>query len=215
MISVRPLERPPSTLIISDIEASAVTVLLHKLKAASIMGFEQVLLFKYLMGGMSIEGRDDVYVAVPKSFNLAVLPHHIGPEEIAEKKIHILSNSDCPYTPVAFLNGRGAPFADAFLIFPELIMFIQYKKSVVASQQNATICETSKGSIPVDFDCLESERLHVSKVMTSDDLYLCVCDNQSNRGSSSVGTDTLLITVEHHSKLLGNILAWLRASSIL
>ena len=80
MISVRPLERPPSTLIISDIEASAVTVLLHKLKAASIMGFEQVLLFKYLMGGMSIEGRDDVYVAVPKSFNLALLPHHIGPE---------------------------------------------------------------------------------------------------------------------------------------
>ena len=116
---------------------------------------------------------------------------------------------------MAFLNGRNAPFADAFLTFPELVIFIQDKQSVTARQQNATICETSKGSISVDLNCLENERLNVSKAMTSDDLCLYVCNNQSDGGSSSIGTDTLLVTVEHHTKLLGNILAWLRALSIL
>ena len=84
MISVRPLERPPSTSTISDIEVSAVTALLHKLKAASIMGLEQMLLFKDIMEGMTIEGREDILITVPKAFHLAVLPHHIGIIELAE-----------------------------------------------------------------------------------------------------------------------------------
>lgn len=215
--AIRLLERPPSTMTISDIEASAVTALLHKLKAASVIGLGQVLLFKDLMGGMRVQGREDILITVPKCFYLAVLPHQIGIIELAEKKIQVLSNSAArPWTtPMAFLNGRNAPFADAFLIFPELVIFIQDKQSVVARQQNATICETSKGSIPVDLDCLESERLNVSEAMMSDDLYLYVCDNQSDGEPCSIGTDTLLITVEHHAKLLGNTLAWLRASSML
>ena len=75
---------------------------------------------------------------------------------------------------MAFLNGRGAPFADAFLIFPELIMFIQYKKSVVASQQNADDwCSQSQHLI--DSDCVIvivivqlGRSVMVAKAMTKD-----------------------------------------------
>ena len=92
-------------------------------------------------------------------------------------------------TPIAFVNGRGA-----FLIFPELVTYVQ---------ENADgWC--SKSQHPVD--C-------VVKAMEEDDLLLYVCGNQSGGASSCMDTDTLIVTVEHHAKLFGSTLAWLRAAA--
>ena len=212
--SIHLLKRPSSTLTISDNESVAPTAFLHKLKAHSIAGREQVLLFKDLMGGMIIDGRDDILVTIPKCFNLEVLRYQIGVNEFSEKKSKVLADSEKrpSTTPIAFVNGRGAPFADAFVIFPELVIFIQEKQSVLARQQNATRSWIPKRQFPID--CVERELLKVSEAMKPDDLFLYVCDNQGGGAPCYIGTNTLLITVERHAVLLGSTLTWLRASSL-
>ena len=87
--SIHLLKRPSSTMTVSDNEAVAATSLLHKLKAASITGREQVLLFKDLMGGMTAEGWEDILVTVPKCFNLEVLRNQIGDDEFEAKKLKV------------------------------------------------------------------------------------------------------------------------------
>ena len=211
--SIHLLKRPSSTMTVSDNEAVAATSLLHKLKAASITGREQVLLFKDLMGGMTAEGWEDILVTVPKCFNLEVLRNQIGDDEFEAKKLKVLADSEKlpQITPIAFVNCRNASFADAFIIFPELVIFIQEKQSVLARQQNASSW-ISKHKFSVD--CVASERLKVVKSMMPNDLFLYICDSQGGGAPCCIGTDTMLITVELHTKLLGSTLAWLRASSL-
>ena len=165
------------------------------------------------MGGMTAEGWEDILVTVPKCFNLEVLRNQIGDDEFEAKKLKVLADREKvpQITPIAFVNGRNASFADAFIIFPELVIFIQEKQSVLARQQNASgwISE-HKFSV----DCVASERLKVVKSMMPNDLFLYICDSQGGGAPCCIGTDTMLITVELHTKLLGSTLAWLRASSL-
>lgn len=112
---------------------------------------------------------------------------------------------------MAFVNLRNAPFADAFIIFPELVIFIQEKQSVTARKQNASGW-IARHQFPTD--CVEAELSKISEVMEPDDLFLYVCDNQSGGAPCCIGTNTLLITVEQHSKLQRKTLAWLRASAL-
>ena len=81
------------TMTVSDNESVAVTSLLHKLKAVSITGCEYVLLFEDLMGGMTIDGREDISVTVPKCFNLEVLRTRIGDGQFEVFKAKVLSDS--------------------------------------------------------------------------------------------------------------------------
>ena len=71
--SIQQLKRPPPFMSTDDIEVLAVSALLHKLKAAAIVGVTEEFLYKDLMGGMKIEGVADIQVTVPKCFNLEFL----------------------------------------------------------------------------------------------------------------------------------------------
>jgi hypothetical protein len=211
--SIHPLKRPSAFMSSDDNEALAVSALLHKLKAASIGGTTQVFLYKDLMGGMKIEGVADVIVTVPQCFNLEVLDKRIGVKEFARKKREVLENirTDPTTTPIAFVNGRGASFADAFIILPGIAIFIQEKQSVIARRRNVT--ERTK-NIPFCHTSVVNERLKVSKVMERNDLFVYVTDDQDGGAPSSMANDTLVVTAERHNQLFGSTLAWLRASAL-
>ena len=86
------------------------------------------------MGGMTTDERADVYVIVPKCFNLELLRNQIGPEVISIKKLKVLTDSAArpKTTPIAFVYGRSAPLAYLFLIFPELVIYIQDRFALVS-----------------------------------------------------------------------------------
>ena len=88
------------------------------------------------------------------------------------------------------------------------MIFIQEKQSVTARKRNASGW-IAKCQFPTDY--VEAELSKVSEAMEPDDLFLYVCDNQSGGAPCCIETNTLLITVEQHSKLLEKTLAWLRA----
>ena len=183
--SIHQLKRPSAWMSSDDNEALAVSALLHKLKAASIGGTTQVFLYKDLMGGMKIEGVADVLVTVPKCFDLAVLDTQIGIKQFAQKKRETSKNTRRypATTPIAFVNGRGASFADAFIILPEIVILIQEKQSVNARKRNVT--EWTK-NIPSCHVSVRNERLKVSKVMKKNDLFVYVTDEQGGGASWSM-----------------------------
>ena len=206
--SIHQLKRPSAWVSSDDNEALAVSALLHKLKTASIGGTTQVFLYKDLMGGMKIEGVADVLVTVPKCFDLAVLDTQIGIKQFALKKRETSKNTR---RYIAFVNGRGASFADAFIILPEIVILIQEKQSVNARKRNVT--EWTK-NIPYCHVRLRNERLKVSKVMKKNDLFAYVTDEQGGGASWSMDDNTLVVTAAHHDRLFGSTLAWLRASAL-
>ena len=132
---VHPLKRPSAT--VDDNESLAISALLHKLKSASIVGCETVDLYRDLLGE---QGRPDRPLTVPKCFDYHVLSEQVVNETYQAKKLEILERSrvNPASSPIAFINGRSAPFADAFMIFPELTIFIQEKQSTKSRQKNAS-----------------------------------------------------------------------------
>jgi hypothetical protein len=106
-------------------------------------------------------------------------------------------------TPIAFVNGRGASFADAFII--------QEKQSVTARKRNDT--ERTK-NIPFCHVSVRNERLKVLRAMKKNDLFVYVTDEQGGGAPSSMANDSLVVTAECHDQLFGRTLAWLRASAL-
>jgi hypothetical protein len=135
--SIHALKRPSVTMTVDDNESLAISALLHKLKAAAIVGCETVDFYKDLIGA---EGFGDRSVTVPKCFNYHVLSEQVTEGTFEVTKLETLERSriNPTSTPIAFVNGRSAPFADAFIIFPELVIFIQEKQSTKSRQKNAS-----------------------------------------------------------------------------
>ena len=134
---IHPLRRPSATMTADDNESLAISALLHKLKAASIVGLEKVDFYRDLLGE---PGRPDRPVTVPKCFDYKVLSEQVVKDTFQATRLDVLKmiRDNSASAPIAFINGRSAPFADAFIIFPELTIFIHEKQSTKSRQKNAS-----------------------------------------------------------------------------
>jgi len=195
----------------TDYDSLAVTALLHRLRAAAIAGQPTIMLSELL--GVPLAGIKDVELDVPGKFDLGILDHRIDVSNFAEhrrstlEKAHWAPKTTC----IAFVNATGARFADAFVIFPQLVIFVQEKQSLEARQQKA------RGGVvpamPAHDAAAEYEK--VKDVATPHVfLYVTDCDARDAAAvdlpaNTTIGPNGLL------NKLLGGILARLRAEATL
>ena len=176
-------------------------------------------MYGYLLGGVSIEGVEDIHVTVPLCLTLTVLKGQIDRANFNKMKVSVKSGTDIP---IAFLNARGASFADArgasfadaFIIFPELTIFLQGKQSTVSRKRllNGGHTTTSVTNIQVEF-------AKVKASMEPNDVFLHVTDTGLSVTELDPSTYSLQRNVMHcpaqvHHKLFGNLISWLRASTL-
>lgn len=207
---VHPLRRPSATMTSDDNESLAISALLHKLKAASIVGLKEVDFYKDLLGE---PGRPVRSVTVPKCFDYEVLSTRVLGKEFKATKLEVLGKSrqNSAMAPIAFINGRSASFEDALIIFPELTIYMQEKKSTKSCQQNAA------GRIrkrPLGTDLAIQERNKVDKSMTNADFSFHISDDQSG-GTPLLNENIIfMFTIERHHQLFGKTLTWLRSTAL-
>jgi hypothetical protein len=209
--SVRPLKIPSAHTTSDDIEALAVTALLHRLHAARIANKATIMLSE-LLGNGPLAGVQDVLLAVAAELSLRVLGHKLERsnfEELARKTRADLVTSP-KTTCSAFVNGRRATFADAFIIFPNLSLFVQEKQSVVARQKRAqgrTVSPVPKNEVKEEYDT-------VSMVVKDAHVFLYITDCRARDSDDEPPPNTIIYTQDKHDKLFGSTLALLRAGAI-
>jgi hypothetical protein len=208
-------------------EAFAISALLHRLMAASISGDDTIPLSE-LLGSAVINSP-----STPLANRRVTIPHCLDLQELDTpvtaanfsrfvKGLKENSKEHPGTTCVAFLNARNAPFADAFLVFNELTIFIQEKRSVMATE---TVTEKKRPSMCVSWllrrcsrvdtnqSVVTEEHRKVTQVMKADDIFVYMTD-QAPIMLTGLPPRTLVVTPELHVSLLGELLAWLRTSVV-
>ena len=208
-----PLARLGASLNSGDNESLAISVFMHRLRAAQIANVATVQLTE-IVGVPLPAGMEDVFVAVPQCFNVRVLDHHVvsgaGPQRfstfVASTRAALTAAPTT--TPAAFVNGRGAPFADAMLILQEINILLQEKQSVIARQREAVGATVP----PVPPRELATE---AGKIKPSTDvlpaLLIFVSDSRGRDDQTLPEHTTVIASPELRRALLGPLVAGLRA----
>jgi hypothetical protein len=189
-------------------EALAVSALLHKLHAAQIANSDTVWLSE-LLGEGQVAGMEDLQLTVPGNLSLRVLQHKVEKHNFQElARITREGLREQPKTTdCAFLNGRGASFADAFIIFPDFVVFVQEKQCVLAHQKRAL----GRAVPPVPEAEVEAQYDKV-RMIGEPHVYLYVSDCRARDGYVPP-PNTLVFTHDTHDKLFGSTMARLRAAA--
>eukprot|EP00047_Mylnosiga_fluctuans_P019465 m.82778 g.82778 ORF g.82778 m.82778 type:complete len:935 (-) comp8136_c0_seq1:1199-4003(-) len=209
---VHPLAAPSTSLSPTATETLAVSVILHKLRAAHLAGKERVCLSE--LGLQPVRAVGDIEVTVPSSFDLVPLNTRVTADNFAEFSTSMLSK----YGGVrAFLNGPQAPFADAFIVFAEVVVFIQEKQSVEVRRrylEGKSNVEDLSALIKVEYyKLLPSTKK--GKKGPKKFVFVFITDEE-HEGSllPVVAERTWVCDRRQHSRLLGTMVAVLRAYAV-
>jgi hypothetical protein len=206
--SVHLFKRPAAHSSPHDNETLAVSVFMHILRAAALAGLGSIQLSELLR----VELRDiaDKPVAVPACFDVHVEDAKVRPANYRAFVERVRSRMDVnARQPVAFVNGRTAEFADAFVVFRDWVLFVQEKQSVKARQQAAV----GRAVPPMPEDGVAQEHAKVATVMTKDDIFVYITDDKL-RASARVPARCLVIARDEHERLFGSLVSRLRAFAI-
>lgn len=187
-----------------DNEGVAVSVLMHKLRALSQLGTTTVHLSAL---GLPLDACD-YEVEVPKRFNVVRTDGNVDSRNFLELVQRVRSNLE---SPVAYVNGPTASFADAFIILRNFIIFIQEKQRVLARQQMAAgliVPIANLTNVDVEYAKLGGINLPHA--------FLFITDENAAAGLA-LGTkeaSRCIVPRAQHEALLGSMFAHLRAATL-
>lgn len=212
-----PLSRPGASLTSGDNESLAISVFMHRLRAAQIAKVDAVQLSE-IVGVPLPAGMLNIRIAVPRCFDLLVLDHQIvagkGPHGFSTLVSNMrVSLSSAPLsTAAAFVNGRGAKFGDSMLILPEIVLITQEKQSVKSRQASAI-----GSTVPVVPP--QGVELEVEKISLTADLQpaliVYVSDDRERGDNQAIPAFTVVVaSAKSRRNLLGSLVSGLRAHSL-
>lgn len=212
-----PLSRPGASLSSGDNESLAISVFMHRLRAAQIASVTAVQLSE-IVGVPLPVGMEDVLVAVPQCFALRVLDHRVaaggGPHGFSTLvSATRASLATAPLsTAAAFINGRGAEFGDSMLVLPEIIIVVQEKQSVLSRQAQAS--GTRVPLVPPNEVALEVKKISITASLLPA-LIVYVSDDRDRGVRQALPAHTTVVaSAESRRALLGPLVAGLWAHSL-
>lgn len=212
-----PLSRPGASLTSGDNESLAISVFMHRLRAAQIAKVDAVQLYE-IVGVPLPAGMLNARIAVPRCFDLLVLDHQIEAGKGPNGFSTLVSNtraslSSAPLsTAVAFVNGRGAKFGDSMLVVPEIVLIVQEKQSVKTRQ--ALAIGSTVPPVPPQEVGLEVEKICLTEDLKPA-LIVYVSDDRERGDTQAIPACTVVVaSAESRRALLGSLVSGLRAHSL-
>jgi hypothetical protein len=158
---------------------------------------------------------DDFTVRLPACFDVVRTPKDITAANFCEFVSFIRSTrAESPTTtPVAFVNGPTASFADSFVVLPDLVIFLQERQRVLARLR--AITSATRRSVTVAEVVLEYEKLGAD-ARALPHIFLYITDDGPIERSALMGLpkSCLVVSADLHPALLGRMCAFLRQQTI-
>ena len=212
--SVHHLRNPAPISTPSDNEALAITLMLYRLQAAKLLNRDTIQLSELL--GLALPGGlEDSILAIPKCLRLNSSSERCSGAELQSRfdsiQKGLREHPEC--TPCAFINGKGAAAADAFLVLKDLVLHIQEKQHVIARACTAHGCLPA----PIPSGNVAAEYRKALQDITAKSVFLYTTDERAPDGHEARGPEEASLPVNcivapysEHERLLGPLLARLR-----
>jgi hypothetical protein len=212
------LSLPSISMTFTSNETLAISVLLHKLRAFYCAGRPTVNLHE-----LGLRKLTDRVVKVPSCFQLEVLSKQVTAANFdafcAAKRPNTAGSSHAvdqrrgvdrvsTTTPVAFLNAKSAPFADAILLLGDFVLLIQEKQSVTAR------CKRLEGLAPgtvKGYSSVSDEYDKVARAVKDMPLgFLYITDEDFDDNNETAPANCAVYGYDAHNDVLGKTVAVLR-----
>lgn len=192
-----------------DNESVAAGVLMHKARAAVKLGRDEVLLSSL---GIPVHAAliPDITVRLPACFDVVRTDGNVTADNFKALVERVRSSATPVSTPVAFVNAATASFADAFLILPNIVIFIQEKQRVearLAAACGTTIPTAGAGDLWEEYEKLGDYASSLPHV------FLYITDELAP-GKGGRGKNRCVVGRDGHERLLGTLCAHLRACAL-
>lgn len=203
------LQVPSISMTPDDNEMQTLSAVMHRLRAARLVGRDTIRLSQ-LLGGLPLGGVEDTLLDVPCCFDVTVLSKQHTSGSIAAFCASVRSAAALlPHnTGIAFLNGRRASYADAIVVLRNCVLLLQEKQSIIARQQSArglSVHTVPALEIMAEFKKVRSTRPPFVFIFVTDEAAPAL-------GPSDLRAlgPTVLVPREGHSAVLGDVIAHLR-----
>lgn len=191
-----------------DNEALAVNALMYKLHAHSLLGATSVRLSEL---GVPVQAGDDHAVSIPSCFAVKRTDGNVTAHNFGELVKRVRESEHRDVEPVAFVNAPTAPFADAFIILANLVIFIQEKQLVLAR-----LADAAGERVPrLRAEQVAAEYSKLGAAQSLAHVFLFITDEAApSEGDAHVGKNQCVVSRERHAGLMGSQMAYLRASML-
>jgi hypothetical protein len=122
-----------------DNKSVAVGALMHKFLALAVIRTASVTLADLGMPVRSSKSTHNPTVRLPSCFDVVRTEGNVTAANFLalSKRVRSVDAALTATTPVAFVNAPTAPFADAFIVLPDFVIFVQERQRVLARLRRA------------------------------------------------------------------------------